>query len=150
MKIRVQIILKLGSNWAWCSKQIRTDEKMLRIIVRMCAACGMGVLMVSTLSLRFKYLYWGSFAFPSIWFNCFAHAGSILYLAPNLRQIQTLEKCLKFSWKSRDKHGHCMEVGLVGLASPEFNVWNVSQIIPEKYVACLRADLSNMLQTNLS
>ena len=96
MKIRVQIILEFGSYWAW---MLKTDayltKKVLRIIVRMRSACGVGVLMVSTLSLRVEYLYKGSFAFPYIWFNFVAHAGSILLSSAKSETNSNFGKMLK-------------------------------------------------------
>ena len=57
IKIWVQIILEFGSSWAWMPKtDAYLTTKMLRILVKMRPACGVRVLMVSTLSSRVEYL----------------------------------------------------------------------------------------------
>ena len=91
---RVQIILKSGSNWAWCSKQIHVEEKVLRIFVRI-DACGVWGSKCVNLVVRIETFVLGSIAVPSIWFTFLAHAGSILHVAPNLRQTLTLGKFLR-------------------------------------------------------
>ena len=54
-------------------------------------------------------------------------------------------KMTKISLESREKHDTCMYFGLVGLALLEVNVWNVSQIFPEKICSLSKSRLSKRL-----
>ena len=89
------MILLFGSNLAWYSEQIHCDEKILKMMVRVYAACGTESSKWANVAIKiFKFLCWEALQSPLFALDVL----HVLHLSPiwrqNLGQIQNFENIL--------------------------------------------------------